>query len=397
MFLSACRIHWCAKVVALLLAVAACCGLANAAEAPGIAGYWLGHIEGDTRERILVVAPSDPAADKPSVRIRYGYPDGKLNFVDGATLTATAEDAYTLNFTSGSGSAIEVRYTGKEAERMTGALVGKGGAKKELTFLRVATPVPLKRDELVGHWLLHVEGQDRDRILQIDAATPGDGKTVLTAKYGYADAKLAPISDAFVTDEGDLPRLHLSTPAAGAVEARYITVSDGFFVGSLRSAKGSQSPLRLTRIDLDAYREATASNLLSRFRMTRDSVIDVIYVGAPDCPFCMDWRFQNLYTGHHGFRDSPEWNAVGMTLAEKTSYITRLIPASPFPDRLKEVCDQLNANRKYHIVTSVTPAFVVVIDQKVAKWGVGKQWQTDVYPFIQQAVAARRKLQDNPG
>lgn len=383
------RAGTCLKAAAALLLVFSHCAF-GASAAP--TGYWLVHVGGEARERILKIDPADAAAATP-ISVKYGYAD-TLPAPASNVSFAEAGDAYLLRFNSGAGSLIEAKYPKNGAEQFTGTFLTKNGTEKEISFSRISKPTPLKPEEIVGNWLVHVEGEPRDRILQINSGRPESGKTRLDARYGYADAKLASLNEATLSEDDDLPQLHLVSPANSIVEARYIANADGFFLGRILYTSGKEKAIRLTKIDLDSYRLAAGNALLAQLRVNKNSVIQVINISAPDCPFCEEWKYQNLKAGHNGFRDSTEWNSVQMVRIDKSSYTTRGVSVYLFPDALKDIGKQLNTDKRYKIVCLVTPAFVVLVDGKIAKWGVGKQWETDVFPFIQQVVALKQKQPD---
>ncbi len=112
--------------------------------------------------------------------------------------------------------------------------------------------------------------------------------------------------------------------------------------------------------------------------------IVVLYLGAPDCPYCAHWESQS----RPGLLASPE--ACSFRYAEvHGETLRRPIEARHYPPEYRWVYDQIGPSRG-------VPRFVLAVDGKVTLTAYGTGGYREVFlPRLRQAVANSLALKED--
>lgn len=137
-------------------------------------------------------------------------------------------------------------------------------------------------------------------------------------------------------------------------------------------------------VALAAILFAFAYGQFTQVGVKKDSVIDLVYLGGPDCPYCRAWEANELPR----LRDTPEYRHIRFTHVPK-------IINSPVPDRsrlpshLAPMYDELIRQTRGR---AGSPQFVLLVDGRAVDGGFGTQAYHRLVPNMSELVA--RKLGD---
>ncbi|MES2949590.1 MAG: hypothetical protein V4858_13695 [Pseudomonadota bacterium] len=113
----------------------------------------------------------------------------------------------------------------------------------------------------------------------------------------------------------------------------------------------------------------------------RNSVIDLVYMGGPDCPPCRNWKTFDLPK----LRDSKGFQHIRFTEVKK--WIREPIPdATDLPEHLRPMRDELVRviNR-----TKGSPFFALLVDGNGVKGGFGTASYESLLPIMGELVARK--------
>lgn len=115
--------------------------------------------------------------------------------------------------------------------------------------------------------------------------------------------------------------------------------------------------------------------------LAQAKVVEVFYLGAPDCPYCRKWESRT----RPGFLASPEGKAV--TYVEiRGETLRQPIEARHYPARYKWVYEQVGDSRG-------VPRFLLAVDGKVVHSAFGTDGFEQVFIPALRKVLARRSLE----
>lgn len=169
-----------------------------------------------------------------------------------------------------------------------------------------ATPVAPK--QMTGYWLVHVDGEKRDRVLQIDAVEGTGPSAKLTSKYGWADEKLSPLAEATLSSADGTSRLHFVTNANSTVDAVYGDDTSEEFIGTISYKNGSSKKVHLSHIDQEEFEQISGKGKAAPPSAKKLPAFPMLTYGNPNAKikvlifmssFCVDcmYSFRNVLNG----------------------------------------------------------------------------------------------------
>jgi hypothetical protein len=246
-----------------------------------------------------------------------------------------------------------------------------------------------------GAWLVSLEGEPRDRFLTLSGVKlNGDRLEVLNASYGYIDGSAKPVRQWQAIVEGDTVRIQFLTPAESQIDV--VLIADEVAVlGELKSAKGKQFPIRLTKLpasELAELRQARqASAKLAPPNIRSNSRIVLLYVSASDCPSCRGYQAEYFGRKNLMATQLPEFSEIIYEKAFLGSYRGAATVANVLPPDLAPLAMPGANGEPSKIRCHGTPYFALIVDQKVIVQAHGVSgFESLVIPKIKQAVALRR-------
>lgn len=118
--------------------------------------------------------------------------------------------------------------------------------------------------DIVGSWIVDVDGETRSRTLNIKGTEPGqDGVWILDSTYGWTDGAQTAVSAKLVVKPGGYSLL-LTTQANSRISAEYS--STGFFGGTFSWSSGKVKAVKLERLSAEAISKRAANLMTSRMR-----------------------------------------------------------------------------------------------------------------------------------
>jgi hypothetical protein len=257
---------------------------------------------------------------------------------------------------------------------------------------RAAVPVDVAW-ALEGGWLVSVGTGERDRVLQLSGVKL-HGRQVQVAKalYGYIDGKSKPVEGWQAEVIEDAIRVRFITSAESEVEVE-IRPQEAAALGQMKTAKGKIYPVRLTHLtasELADMRETRRGvEIMKGMRFTRDTRIELLYVGARDCPSCAGYEVEYFGRKNLMAERLPEFPQITYTRTYlgsfRTTGIDYALPAHLAPLARKGFNGEAPALRYRG-----TPFFVLLIDGRIVTQVHGlSSFDAIVIPQARQAVAAR--------
>jgi hypothetical protein len=231
------------------------------------------------------------------------------------------------------------------------------------------TIVQLESD-LVSPWLVTVAGESRTRTLTIKGvAINGRGTFFLDADYGWSGEKLGTVKPE-ISQAAQERKLTFSTPAGSKIVATQM--SNGVFSGTFALKNGETKAVTLEKIGAMAHQEQTSSPKASGgdIAVRENSIIDIVYMGGPDCPPCRNWKIFDLPK----LQASKEFQHIRFTEVKK--WIRDSVPdTSELPEHLRPMRDEL-----VRVIARPkgSPFFALLVDGKGIKGG----WGTDSYEAL---------------
>lgn len=195
-------------------------------------------------------------------------------------------------------------------------------------------------DEVVQtRWLVRVDGEARDRTLQLlsNIVESGQGIYQLSGVYGYIDGAQKPVAVTLKIIDGK-KTIDFDTPADSKISVEQIGPSRfrGIFVGLKGKAKAVSLELLShgkeqagLAAKIDEPKLATAG--------TTQKNIHLVWMGGNDCPPCVVWRATELPK----LKQSPEFSNIRFSYVIKA--IQGTVPPLVFlPDDVKPYKDILD-------------------------------------------------------
>lgn len=117
--------------------------------------------------------------------------------------------------------------------------------------------------------------------------------------------------------------------------------------------------------------------------LKRDSVIDLVYLGGPDCPYCMAWKAGDL----------PRLQAMPLYREIRFTEVVKRIadpvpPASGLPAHLAPMREEI---ARVIDRTRGSPMFALLVDGKGVAGGYGTRPYHEMVPVIEKLLEKRRR------
>jgi hypothetical protein len=258
-----------------------------------------------------------------------------------------------------------------------------------------------------------VEGQERERILQIRGARADAGTVrVDEAVYGWLDANMARVKGWTGTITGDKLLLTFITPASSTIEVT-LTAGETSLSGTFQAIGKAARMVRFTKLDpaeiADLRAAAKAARLAGantgknpaapspeqrvvategEYHAAKTSRIVLLYVGSYDCPGCRGYEAE--YFGHMDKMATsfPELKAIRYEKVKLGSFRAP-IRAGDLPEDLKwAMAPQSDGKPLLH--TRGYPFFAGFVDDHLWAQGHGiSGLETLVLPQLRRAVAEK--------
>jgi hypothetical protein len=120
---------------------------------------------------------------------------------------------------------------------------------------------------------------------------------------------------------------------------------------------------------------------IAQARVRSDSIIDLVYLGGPDCPYCRAWEARDLPE----LRKMEEYKHIRFTHVLKR--IPQPVPqAEQLPAHLKPMYDQMVRQTNGR---GGSPQFVLLLDGVAVQGGFGTQAYYALLPALTELVAAK--------
>jgi len=124
---------------------------------------------------------------------------------------------------------------------------------------------------------------------------------------------------------------------------------------------------------------ATATAVQARVRP--DSIIDLVYLGGPDCPYCRAWEAKEL----------PRLRKMGEYEHIRFTHVLKKIPQpvpqpAQLPAHLKPMYDQMVRQTRGR---GGSPQFVLLLDGVAVQGGFGTQAYHDLLPAMTELVTKK--------
>ena len=223
-----------------------------------------------------------------------------------------------------------------------------------------------------GTWLLTTPTDLRTWVLEVlNHKADGPDWVEYHANYG-ANGERSPkhLDVVFATAPG---RLAFSFRGNGTLLQAQSPAAD-VFEGTFTNPGGRIVPVRLERIPEDQLRKRK----LNIPAVRKDAKLEIIYLGADDCPYCTQWESRSKAELLH----SAEGKAVSFT-AVKGETLRNPIEERHYPTQLKWVFKEIGPSRG-------VPKFLLAIDGKVMLTAFGTGGYADVFQPALKEVVARR-------
>jgi len=126
-----------------------------------------------------------------------------------------------------------------------------------------------------------------------------------------------------------------------------------------------------------------ATAVAAQVRVRPDSIIDLVYLGGPDCPYCRAWEAKELPK----LRKMEEYKHIRFTHVLKK--IPQPVPQpAELPAHLKPMYDQMAGKTKGR---GGSPQFVLLLDGVAVHGGFGTQAYHDLLPAMTELVTNKMK------
>jgi hypothetical protein len=260
------------------------------------------------------------------------------------------------------------------------AICGPALAKNDLTAFEK------QADGLRGYWFSDNGPANLRAVLNVTNLLTSEGsRAKLAGKWGGA---LAPWRDAREMSAAESNgKLTLELVSAASSKVALALEADGALAGSITVAGGKTYPIRLQRSTLPQIHEWIARNPLPETRAGKDSVVELAYVSASDCPYCRGWEIEYLGGG-----DAPKpalgWDGLKLTTVKINSF-KAAVGADGFPAHLQAPVAQMLKERGWRHLQG-TPQFILLVNGKPRVHAFGTQYFSSlIQPALKAALAEK--------
>jgi len=235
-------------------------------------------------------------------------------------------------------------------------------------------------EPLLGYWFSPAKDAAAARVLRITNVIFADRDAVeLAAQYGPASA-VAWDEARELTARVQAGRIVLDLVTPDGVRRRLAAAPDG----ALEVA--ADPKLRFARSSLAEIHRFAAHNPEPAARAGKDSVIELVYIGANDCSLCRRW--EATYLGQGKLAGSPDWRHLRFSEI-KLPTLTAPFRREDLPERLRLRFDALMADGlRIHGV----PSFVLLVNDQYRAQALGPAaYESFVHIALRAAVQEKLK------
>ncbi|MDE2417489.1 MAG: hypothetical protein KGN32_06755 [Burkholderiales bacterium] len=247
-----------------------------------------------------------------------------------------------------------------------------------------------------GSWLISGEGGFRDRFLILSGVKlKNDRLEIDGATFGYLDGKGAPLHGWRAVAKGDAIDIEFLTPADSVISGTFAD-GDTAIMGRLNTTGGKEIPVRLTKIPNSELAEMRAANRtqkrLASLRVTRNSQISLLYVGASDCPPCRGYEAEYFGRKNLMAEKFPEFSEVTYEKVHLGSYRGAANLSAALRPELVSLATKGANGEAAQLRCHGTPFFALILDNKVVAQGHGTgALEKLVIPAAREIVERRQK------
>lgn len=246
-----------------------------------------------------------------------------------------------------------------------------------------------------GSWLVSGEDGFRDRYLILSGVKlRGNRLEIDSATYGYLDGKGKALHGWRAVVTGGLIEIECQTPADSVIRGTFAE-GDTAIVARLTTTAGKDMPVRLTKISSDELAELRSVHRIQRksasLRVTKDSQIVLLYVGASDCPSCVGYEAE--YFGRKSLMAAkfPEFSEVVYEKVRLASYRGAANLSGALRRELVPLATKGASGEAAPLRCHGTPFFALLLDNKVVAQGHGiGALEQLVIPAARDLVARRQ-------
>lgn len=133
--------------------------------------------------------------------------------------------------------------------------------------------------------------------------------------------------------------------------------------------------------------EARANHPRQNEKANAQSVIRLLYIGAKDCPPCVKWEHDHIDDGL--LTKMPEYSDIVFVKSKRYSIRSKL-QADDLPADVKFIYETLEKDNDMKKMLSYTPAFALLVDNKIRIWSTGLFLDSPIYSVLRAAVREKR-------
>lgn len=240
-------------------------------------------------------------------------------------------------------------------------------------------------ETLSGYWLAPSKNASQARVLRITNVILAEpDSAVLAGLYGPPAPVLPEAKDITARREGGTIALEVVAADAAAVSLRHTAANR--LQGTERHPDGRVSKLRFSRASLPQFHRFIAENPQPGARAGRGARIELVYVGADDCPQCHAWEAAHL--GRRGkLESSAEWKHLRFTMVKLATF-KAAFRVEDAPERLRPVFHAMMADG---VRIQGVPSFVLLVNDALRAHALGSAaFDTLIDPALRAAVREKR-------
>ena len=156
----------------------------------------------------------------------------------------------------------------------------------------------------------------------------------------------------------------------------------GSLVGAALPNGGPSIPLQFEKTTLPAVHQWNADNPAKSVRASKESIVELVYLSASNCPYCRGW--ENEYLERGKLKNSPEWNAIRFTEVKRGTF-NATVRVDDVPEHLRPAIGEVIAFRGRAIFGA--PWFVLVVNGHARTYMFGTHdFDSQVYAAIRAAL-----------
>jgi hypothetical protein len=187
------------------------------------------------------------------------------------------------------------------------------------------------------------------------------------------------------------PKTRELTGVSGALGTLRLKVDDARLSGTrtakkegAKGAAASQAaaPALFQRVQRRDIYEASGAHPPARLRASSSSVVRLVYLSSGDCGRCAEWERGHVQEGR--LTSMPEFKHIDFVTVKRRPRAR--LERGDLPGDLAPLYERLARDKGFAPLLSETPAFVLLVDDKVRLWNAGAFLDSPVYPVLRAAV-----------